>query len=236
MYEGRPPRVKKPTNSLLQPLDVRLPKEAQQVFIPFVNERDATGKLLWRTLLTDEPFRPHPPAITTPRHSKPNAVFFRTADTTSPKLKRARYVSPPIGFYDVGQRPLTIQKKRLNTAAVIQHSQQMSRARSTDFLNIDEVFRRVDKHVSVVDMARVTARARAQVMTEEEKWLLAPKFELPEHLRKYKGFYDVSGLDTHRIEDPTTLFAPATSMKGTIKSKMKEINATKKNLDAKLFR
>lgn len=220
---------------MLQPLDVRLPKEVQRVFIPFVNERDATGKLLLRTLMTDEPQRQHSAAGFTPRAGKRNAVFFRTADATSPKLKRERYVSPPIAFYDVCPRPHTIQK-RLSMASPPPPVPQMGRARSTDFLNVEEMYRKVDKHVMVVDMARVTARARAQEMTEEEKWLFAPKFELPEHLRKFKGFYDVSGLDTHRIEEPSALFAPAVSMKGTIRSKMKEINATKRTLDAKLFR
>ncbi len=99
-----------------------------------------------------------------------------------------------------------------------------------------EVYQGVDRHVAVVDMARLTARARATVLAEEEKWLFAPKFELPEHLRKFKGFYDVSGLDSHKIEDPDTLFAKALTTKSTIKAKIAEIHTTKRIMDAKLFR
>ena len=82
----------------------------------------------------------------------------------------------------------------------------------------------------------MNARARAAAMTEEEKWLFAPKFELPEHLRKFKGFYDVSGLDSHKIEDPTSLFAKVKATKSTIKAKIAEIHTSKRTLDAKLFR
>jgi hypothetical protein len=52
-------------------------------------------------------------------------------------------------------------------------------------LNMHEVYQGVDRHVAVVDMARLTARARATVLAEEGNWLFATKFELPGHLRKF---------------------------------------------------
>jgi hypothetical protein len=41
-------------------------------------------------------------------------------------------------------------------------------------LNVHEVYQGVDRHVAVVDMTRLTSRARATVLAEEEKWLFAP--------------------------------------------------------------
>ena len=233
MYSESLPILHRPGRALQLPPEARLSRDAQRCFIPFVNERDSVGRLL------SHPFSPSSvqsprTALVSPSAVKTKSVFFRTAEATTPKLKRARYVSPPVGFYNVLNSPKTPVHRPPTSPTV--PSPKHRPLRSTDMLNMHEVYQGVDRHVAVVDMARLTARARAAVLTEEEKWLFAPKFELPEHLRKFKGFYDVSGLDSHKIEDPDTLFAKAITTKSKIKAKIAEIHTTKRTMDAKLFR
>lgn len=230
------PILSQPGKVLKLPPEVHLAKDAQRCFIPFVNERDSVGRLLWRPYspLTAPAQRSVMSGTLSPRFQKTKPVFFRTATLTKAKLKRARYVSPPIGFYNIQPSPKT-PTHRPPTSPVVPIPKHRN-IRSTDLLNMHEVYHGVDRHVAVVDMARLTARSKAAVLTEEEKWLFAPKFELPEHLRKFKGFYDVSGLDSHKIEDPVTLFSKAAAVKSTIKAKIADIHTTKRTLDAKLFR
>jgi hypothetical protein len=73
-------------------------------------------------------------------------------------------------------------------------------------LNMHDVYQGVDRHV-VVDMARLTARARATVLAEEEKWLFASKFELRSSSGSLKA--SMMSVDSNKIEDPDTLFAKA---------------------------
>ena len=233
MYSESLPILHRPGKPLQMPPDARLCRDAQHCFIPYVNERDSVGRLL------SQPYSPYTlqlprTVLLSPSSPKTKSVFFRTAEVTSAKLKRARYVSPPVGFYNPPSSPKAFLHRPPTTSTL--PSPKHRPLHSTDMLDRQEIYTAVDRHVAVVDMARLTARARAAAMTEEEKWLFAPKFELPEHLRKFKGFYDVSGLDSHKIEDPTSLFAKVKATKSTIKAKIAEIHTSKRTLDAKLFR
>jgi hypothetical protein len=71
-------------------------------------------------------------------------------------------------------------------------------------------------------MAKTLARDKDQMLDAEEllnHWSV----KLPDHLRRFKGFYDVSGLKSTGMDRPVVLEQASSQLSNQIKEKMNSI-------------
>ena len=199
--------------------DIR--KSSINFFIPFAMERSPTGKLLPR--LSDEAERNlkqchRNTARSAVRVLKP-LVFGYTLHPSRSRIKHDRYPSPPPGMTK-HVWPLPRTDKRKLVPARNRFGEMHTRAHSMDFINYEAISQK--QHITGVDMSKALARDK-EVGVDLEEVLGKMAFKLPDHVRKFKGFYEGSGLKSNGMEKPQTLFKEGNVLTDDIQKRMHEI-------------
>lgn len=178
-------------------VQVSMSAASSKAFIPFIQERDGIGRLLpsnsvtcipkvrMETHKTDLPFR------------RQNSAFNTTISKTTRRRHRETYPSPPIGLYDPKPAFMLAAYPKLNTkhSSSVRFSKGPSQDKSTDFIDYDRAYQSMQKRVSGFSMQLQRAREKAQHGYEKERAELSRSaFEMPEHLKKFKGLFHVSDL------------------------------------------
>jgi hypothetical protein len=178
-------------------VQVSISATSSKAFIPFIQERDGIGRLLpsnsvscipkvrRETHKTDLPFR------------RQNSAFNTTISKTTRRRHRETYPSPPIGLYDPRPAFTLAAYPKLNTkhSSSIRFSKGISQDKSTDLIDYDRAFQSMQKRVSGFSMQLQRAREKAEHGYEKERAeLCRSAFEMPEHLKKFKGLFHVSDL------------------------------------------
>ena len=180
-------------------------------FVPFVNERDSTGKLLGteesnsraitiRKSTTSK-------AILAPKPKRNNVAFLSTLSPSSSRINRAKFSSPPVGCYN----PIPtdsiqyIKPSHSSSSNIPSYTYKIhhGRVQSLNDVNYDVSYKSLSKKVRTFSMSKQAARYNPHEESELKSGALeSPRLKLPEYLSKYKGMYHTSGLahlELHRF-------------------------------------
>ena len=209
----------------LQPLLSDVRRDSIRFFIPFTLERSPTGKLLPLVCeSTPVPLKKqNSEQLMGNRDGKqvrPPIAFNSKIDKSKSRVVHERFPSPPPGLYTPEPRstPLPLPMVRKHKP---RFRQQHTRVLSLNSIDYDAIIKD-RKHIAGVDMAKTLARDKEQMLDAEEllnHWSL----KLPDHLRRFKGFYDVSGLKSTGMDRPVVLEQASSHLSNQIKERMSSI-------------
>lgn len=89
-----------------------------------------------------------------------------------------------------------------------------------DFISADALNKK--KHITGVDMAKLLARDK-EVGMDMNELLTDLNDRLPAHVRKFKGFYEASGLKSSGMEKPQVLMRDGDMMTDDIQKRMQAL-------------
>lgn len=210
------------TREALQPLLSDLHRESIHFFVPFTLERSPTGKLL-------PPASESTPLPLKKQHSqqqlrdieekqpRPPIAFNTTVKKSKSRVVHERFPSPPPGLYT--PEPSSTPHPVLTThKPKPRFRPQHSRVYSLNSVDYDAIVKD-RKHIAGVDMAKALARGK-DTMPDCDEMLNHWTVRLPDHLRRFKGFYDVSGLKSNGMDRPVVLEQASAHLSSQIKERM----------------
>lgn len=172
-------------------------------FVPFVNERDSTGKLLGteesnsrvttvRKSTTSNQILPSKP-------KRSNVAFLSTLPPSSSRIKRAKLSSPPVGCYNPipSDSIQYIKPSHSSSYNIRSHTSKIhhGRVQSLNDVNYNVSYKSIGKKVRTFSMAKQAARYNTHEEFKLNSGILEnPGLNLPEYLSKYKGMYHTSSL------------------------------------------
>lgn len=212
------------TREGLEPLLEDIRKDSIRFFVPFTVERSPTGKLLPPVSeSTHVPMKKSFSNVhsTYPVRLHPSVAFNSTTSKTKPRVKHDRFPCPPPGYYTPEPRLLPSHTPILKSTVSPRFRPPHTRVVSIDSVNYDAIVKD-RKHIAGVDMAKSLAREKEK-MLDFEVVLNPLTVKLPDHLRKFKGFYDVSGLKSTGMDRPMILEQSSTQLTNQIKERMNSI-------------
>lgn len=170
-------------------------------FLPFINERTSTGKLIKPELptscLSKKAF--HKSKKLKPSKSHQNVAFFKTISKSNARVSKKSNDSLPVGLYnphypDRNQLALSKSSRFL--------SETHQRRSSLDFLDLNEVYSKNKVSTQqTINMDKQLSRKILPTPQFSDQSLLIPAVNLPEYLKKLKGLYHVGGLSKSKIYD-----------------------------------
>lgn len=220
------------TREALQPLLSDLRRDSIRFFVPFALERSPTGKLLplasESTPLPLKKQNSQQQLRDIEEKVRPPVAFNTTVKKSKSRVVHERFPSPPPGLYTpepscTPQPVLKLQK------AKPRFRPQHTRVYSLNTVDYDAIIKD-RKHIAGVDMAKSLARGKDS-MPDFEEMLNHWSIRLPDHLRRFKGFYDVSGLKSNGMDRPVVLEQASAQLSTQIKERM---NSIRRNVGIRL--
>jgi hypothetical protein len=184
---------------------------SRNFFVPFVNERDSTGKLLGteesdsRAITLRKSTTSN--EILTIKPKRNNVAFLSTLSPSSSRIKRKKFCSPSVGFYN----PIPtdsiqyIKPSHSYSSNMKSHGSKIyhGRVKSLNEVNYDVSCKSLGKKVRTFSFAKQLARHDAHEESNLKSGTLdSPRIKLPEYLSKYKGMYhrsDLAHLELYRF-------------------------------------
>lgn len=213
-------------------------------FVPFVNERDATGKLLKKDQTKSNPVITKKHASSQEILSKKsnysnlsntrNVAFLSAVQPNKSRIKRNRYPSPPVGLYHPQETESTRNTKRTSFMKGNSDSSntQYVRVASLDRVDHETGNKNLTRRVQGFSMSKQIARNKPEDCKYDD-WQ-KPKVILPEHLSKYKGMYHQSGFAQLSIEKfPKKFMEISKKQEDLIKQKLTELREMEMSLKKK---
>lgn len=196
-------------------------KSSIHFFIPFALERSPTGKLLPRPGegVERDLKQCHRETARSPIRVLKPLAFGHTIQPSKSRIRHERYPSPPPGLSTHLWPQLPADSHKLPRTRS-RFGQVHIRTHSMDFINYEAISRK--PHITGVDMSKALARDK-EVGVDLEEVLGRMTFKLPEHVRKFKGFYEGSGLKSNGLEKPQTLFKDGEVLTDDIQKRMQTI-------------
>jgi hypothetical protein len=176
---------------------------SRNLFVPFVNERDSTGKLLvteesnCRAITLGKGTTSNKILATKPKRN--NVAFLSTLSPSCSRINRAKFSSPSVGFYNPIAADSIRYIKSFNSCSSkiksdgskIYHG----RVKSLNEVRYDVSCKSLGKKVRTFSFAKQLARHDAHEESNPKSGTLdSPRINLPEYLSKYKGMYHTSEL------------------------------------------
>jgi len=170
-------------------------------FLPFINERNSTGKLIKSELpnpsFTKTAF--HVSKNPKPSKSHRNVAFFRTISESNARVSKKTNDSLPVGLYN----PHYPDKTHLALSKSSRFlSESHQRRSSLDYIDLNEVY---SKHKvstqQTINIDKQLSRKISPPSQFSEQSLYIPSVNLPEYLKKLKGLYHVGELSKSKIYD-----------------------------------
>jgi hypothetical protein len=183
------------THYITDSVQANLTATSSKAFIPFIQERDGIGRLLPSNSVTSLPKVRKESDKTDLPLKRQNSAFNSTISKTTRRRHLEIYPSPPIGLYDPKPAYMLTAYPKPTTkhTSSIRLSKAQRAKKSTDYIDYDRAYEAMKKRVSGFSMQRQLAREKAEHDYEKERAeLYRPAFEMPKHLRKFKGLFHVS--------------------------------------------
>jgi hypothetical protein len=169
-------------------------------FIPFVHERDNTGKLILSSssVILSQPASPNPKKFQNSRKTKvksiENVAFLTSKYKTSARVSKKANDFAPVGLYN----PVAMfDIQSHNKSPVFKHKsyserKKMMRSSSIDLLDLRDIYTKTMKKVPTVSMEKQLPRDPIKKTLENMDKITIPKVHLPDYLKKFNGLYHVS--------------------------------------------
>ncbi len=167
-------------------------------FIPFINERDSTGRLLSHHESPESKHK-HSKSISAPMQSatKPDIAFLRSKAQISSRVCKKSNDLLPVGIYN--PRPYESVHLPMSKSNRFGHAKKLRRS-SLDYADINEIYtKNKSKPQKLVLMEKQLPRKMIEEHSISEQKFLLPRVVLPEYLDKLKGLYHSGVLAQSKI-------------------------------------
>ncbi|OMJ90227.1 hypothetical protein SteCoe_7425 [Stentor coeruleus] len=184
--------------SLSKYLQESVPFYDSKSFLPFINERDSTGKLLSshnnrsssQINLMENRVRKITPIQ---KPDKRSLAFLTSKEKTSARVSKKSNDFTPVGLYNPTSIYEVQSKKNLPIykSARFLGVKNQKRASSIDDIDINELCKKNWKKVPSVNIDKQLLRPMFREKSDISEKLMIPRVDLPDYLKKLKGLYHI---------------------------------------------
>lgn len=177
-------------------------KSNSKEFIPFINERDSTGKLIKsnnsNSTLSFSKFSPQIQKKSN-QLSVPVA-FYKTTWKSHPRVSKRSNDSIPVGLYNPKYSDKQSNMKQSKSSRFISESH--ARKSSLDFIDLNAIYSKNKASIpNSINMEKQLPRKILPSKKFSERNFLIPALNLPDYLKKLKGLYHTGELGKSKIYD-----------------------------------
>lgn len=175
-------------------------KNNSKEFLPFINERDSTGKLLKSNYSNSSlNFSKLSPKIKKKdSHLNVPVAFYKTICTTHSRVSKRSNDHLPVGLYNPKYSDKQTNMKQSKSTRFI--SKNHAKKSSLDFIDLNEIYSKNKASIqSVIDMDKQLPRKILPNKKFSERNFLIPAVNLPDYLKKLKGLYHTGELGKSKI-------------------------------------
>lgn len=193
-------------------------------FLPFVNERDSTGKLITSNTnrsssmlnLEDNKVRK---IARYQKSDNSNVAFLTSIKKTSARVSKKSNDFTPVGLYNPPSIYEVHSKKSLPISKSVRflEAKNQKKACSIDMVDMNELYRKNSKKIPSVSIEKQLFRPIFHKKNDISEKLMIPRVDLPEYLKKFKGLYHIGEFSK---TDIFPLQKDADEMSNTILKKM----------------